>query len=74
MKQIPLISNAIRAQLDEEPEYVEDYSDRRYMILYPEDYQGYGKDVDGNIALLLNKENAEEVKRLAEDIIEDIEE
>lgn len=44
------------------------------MILFPDDYQGHGTDVSGNVALMLNEENAREVKRLAEDIIEDLEE
>ncbi len=42
------------------------------MILYPEDYEGHGSDVTGNVALLLNEDNAREVKRLAENIIEEL--
>jgi len=45
-----------------------------YMILYPDDYDKHGVGVDGNVALLLDKENAKEVRRLADEIINKIDE
>jgi len=69
----PIPMNAIRAQVDEHPYYVDNKDDKRYMVLYDEDYVEHGVDMAGNVAILLNKENAKEVKRLAEEIIEDLE-
>lgn len=66
---IPAV-NEIAAQVGREGVKYPDESDElRYLILFPEDYQGHGVDVAGNVALLLNEENAREVKRLAEEII-----
>jgi hypothetical protein len=70
---IPALNEITRQGLDEEPEFPENHEELKYMILFPDDYEGYGSDVKGNVALLLNEENAREVKRLAEDIIEDLE-
>ena len=72
MKDISPPMNAIGTQLGERPEYPENADELRYMVLYPEDYEGHGIDVDGNVALLLNEQNAKEVKRLAEEIIDDL--
>ena len=65
--------NEVRVQTGtHEPVYPDEPEGKRYMILYPEDYEGHGVDVEGNVALLLNRENAQEVKRLAENIIRDL--
>lgn len=69
---IPALNEISRHALGHEPEYPDD-SDLHYLILYPEDYEGHGSDPKGNVALLLNEENAREVKRLAEEIIENVE-
>jgi len=70
MVNIPALNEIVCQGLDEDPEYPEET--KKYMILSPDDYEGHGIDVEGNIALLLNEENAREVKRLAEVIIEDL--
>lgn len=74
MPRIPALNEIAVQGLDYDPEYPENPELRKYMILFPEDYEEHGVDMGGNVALLLNKENAEEVKRLAENIIEQIEE
>lgn len=70
---IPAMNEITRQALGEDPEYPDDHESKRYMILFPEDYQGHGTDVAGNVALLLDEDNAREVKRLAEDILDDLE-
>jgi hypothetical protein len=70
---IPAMNEITRQGLDEPPEYPENSEELRYLILFPEDYEGYGSDVSGNVSLLLSEENAREVKQLAEEIIEDLE-
>ena len=70
MKQQPIPLNAIMAQVDEDPQWPEQPSDKRYLVLFEEDYHEHGVDMAGNVALLLDKENAEEVKELAEEILE----
>lgn len=72
MVYIPALNEIRRQGLDEPPEYPEGV-EKKYLILFPEDHEGYGSDPEGNVALLLNEENAREVKRLAENIIEDLE-
>jgi len=73
MVNIPAM-NEVRVQASgHEPKFPEESDNKRYMILYPDDYQGHGVDVEGNVALLLDEENAEEVKRLAEDILSQLE-
>lgn len=71
---IPALNEIVRSTLGKEPKYPENPEDLQYMILFPEDYQNFGIDPEGNLAVLLDKENAEEVKRLAEKCIERIEE
>lgn len=71
MVHIPAL-NEIGTALGHEPEYPDD-RDLHYLILFPEDYQKYGRDPKGNLALLVNEENAREVKRLAEEIIGEME-
>lgn len=66
--------NEIRTQTGgQKPKFPEEPDDKRYIILYPEDYEGHGIDVEGNVALLVNEDNAHEIKRLAEDVIEQLE-
>ena len=38
---------------------------RRWIVLFPEDYEQYGRDVDGNIAIKVDIEQAGEVLGLA---------
>lgn len=71
-QQIPAL-NEVRVQTGtDSPEYPDAPEDKQYLILYPEDYEGHGHDVAGNVALLVNEEQAREVKRLAEGAIEQI--
>lgn len=65
--------NAIMAQVGQKPDYPDNPDEKRYLILYDEDYHEHGVDMAGNVALLLDAERAKEVKRLAEEIIEDLE-
>jgi len=58
--------NVIRAQLDEEPKYPDDADEKRYIILYDEDHSGVGIDVDSNVAIMVDEEQAAEVERLAQ--------
>jgi hypothetical protein len=60
------------ADSDAEPEYDDPDANRMYMILYPEDYTKHGTDMEGNAALLLNREQAVEIRDLANDIIDTI--
>lgn len=71
-QQVPAL-NEIRRQTGKSARYPEDPESKRYIILYPEDYEGHGIDVDGNIALLVDKEQAREVKQLAEMAIQELE-
>jgi hypothetical protein len=38
--------------------------DRRWIVLYPEDYDNFGRDPDGNLAVLVDQEQAGEVLSL----------
>ncbi len=72
MVHIPAL-NEVRRQNGHEPKFPDNSDDLRYLVLYPDDSQGHGIDVEGNVALLVNEENAREVKRLAENVIEQLE-
>jgi hypothetical protein len=74
MPYFPALNEVRRQAEDVEPKYPEEADDMRYLILYPEDYEGYGVDVEDNLALLVDEDNAREIKRLAEDIIEELSE
>lgn len=71
-QQIPAL-NEIRRQAGKPAKYPDDPEDKRYIILYPEDYEGHGIDVEGNVALLVDEEQAREVKQLAEMAIQELE-
>lgn len=70
----PALNEITRQTGSEKPVYPDDHEDKRYIILYPDDYQGHGTDVAGNVALLVDEENAREIKRLAEGVLEELEE
>lgn len=74
MPYIPALNEIPRQAFGEEPEFAENGDERHYMILFPEDYQAHGTDMAGNVALLINEENAREIKHLAEQVIEDLDE
>lgn len=69
---IPALNEITAQTLGETPEY--DDGERMYMILFDEDYHGHGSDLAGNVALLLDKEQATEIRDLAQEIIDDLEE
>lgn len=71
-QQIPAL-NEIRRQTGKSARYPDDPEDKRYIILYPEDYEGHGIDIEGNVALLVDKEQAREIKQLAEMAIRELE-
>jgi hypothetical protein len=73
MPHFPALNEVTRQTGTEEPKYPDNADDLRYMVLYPEDYEGHGVDVEGNVALLLDEENAREVRRIADDIIDQLE-
>lgn len=74
MPHFPALNEITRQALDYDPEYPENADERMYMLLFPEDYDEHGVDMAGNVALLLDKEQAVEVRDLAEEIIEQLEE
>lgn len=57
--------NVIREQLGEEPKYPDDADEKRYIILYDEDHDGVGIDLEGNVAIMVDEEQAAEVERVA---------
>lgn len=67
---IPALNEIRRQTGSEEPNYPDNSGEKRYIILYPDDYEGHGIDVEGNVALMVNEKQAREVKRLAEEAIE----
>lgn len=73
MVHIPAMNEVTVQTGSHEPKYPENHEDKRYLILYSDDYQGHGIDVEGNVALLVDEDNAREIKRLAEDIINQLE-
>jgi poly(3-hydroxybutyrate) depolymerase len=52
------------------PEHQRD-DDRRWLVLYPDDYDNHIADAEGNLAVLLGNEQAGEVLRLAANILAD---
>lgn len=71
---IPALNEITRQSINEEPEYPENQEDLNYLILFPEDYEGHGSDVKGNVALLVDLEQAKEIRNLVEEVIERLEE
>jgi hypothetical protein len=69
---IPALNEIPRQAFDHAPEYHENHEERRYMILFPEDHDGHGVDMHDNVALLLTKDQAREVRDLANEIIDDL--
>lgn len=46
--------------------------DRRWIVLYPEDYDNFGRDPAGNVAVLVDHGQAGEVLRLAAEVVADL--
>lgn len=67
---IPALNELGAAVSGEPRKYPANAEDYRYMVLFPEDYEEFGIDPEGNLALLVDEENAREVKRLAEKVLE----
>lgn len=64
------VGESIEHAPDEVPGYDGEPVDHCWMILYPQDYETDMRDAAGNIAVLMDEQQAREVKRLAEQIIE----
>lgn len=43
--------------------------DRRWIVLFPEDYDNFGRDPEGNLAVLVDQEQAGEMLQLAAETI-----
>lgn len=71
---IPALNEIPRQALDHEPKFPDDPKGRMYMILFPEDFEEHGIDMAGNVALLLDREQAVEVRDLAADIVDELDE
>lgn len=67
---IPALNEITAQTLDEDREY--DDGERMYLILFEEDYHKHGTDMAGNVALLLDREQAVEVRDLAQEIIDEL--
>ncbi|SMO81481.1 hypothetical protein [Halorubrum cibi] len=67
---IPALNELTVQALDEEPEYAG--GERMYAILFEEDYDGHAVDMDGNVALLVNREQAVEIRELMGEIVEEL--
>jgi hypothetical protein len=39
--------------------------DRRWVVLYPDDYDKHANDMDGNVGVLVDEEQAHELHRLS---------
>jgi hypothetical protein len=64
--------NEIRAHaLDEPREYAG--GERMCAILFDEDYDGHATDMDGNVALLLTRAQAGEIRELMDEIVAELE-
>ncbi|UXF50828.1 MAG: hypothetical protein HQRvContig01_17 [Haloquadratum phage sp.] len=55
--------------MTEKGQVVTDDTDRSWLILYSEDYDNFMVDGQDQVGLLVNQEQARELKRLAEDAI-----
>lgn len=63
---LPAYHNALNPEESNEIEG----DDRHWLILYPEDYDNFMKDGEGNLFVLVDDEQAAEVERLAKGIQE----
>jgi hypothetical protein len=71
MPYFPALNEVNRQVLDEEPEFA-DPNERAYIVLFPEDHDGCAEDMEGNVALLVDEDQAREVRRLANNAIDTI--
>jgi len=46
--------------------------DRRWIVLFPADYENFVRDVNGNLGIMLDIEQAGEVIRLSTEILADL--
>ena len=44
-------------------------SEERWIVLYPEDYETFGRDPEGNLAVLVDQEQAGELLALTAEVI-----
>jgi hypothetical protein len=64
-EQIPALDNVLDMELDAD-------GDRRYLVLYDEDYEDLLLDAEDSVALLVNCNQAVEVLRLASTVVADL--
>jgi len=69
---IPALNEIPAQALDEPREYAG--GERMWAILFDEDYDGHATDMDGNIALLLTRAQAVEVRELMNEIVAELDE
>jgi len=43
--------------------------DRRWVVLYPDDFDNFGRDPEGNLAVLVDQEQAGEILSLAAQVV-----
>ena len=72
MPYLPALNEITRQALDKAPIYTDNPDERKYIILFPEDYDAHGRDMAGNVALLVDKDQAEEIRDLAQEVIDDL--
>ena len=68
---IPALSEITAQALGDSREYAG--GERRCAILFDEDYDGHATDMDGNVALLLTRDQAVEVRELMDEIVTELE-
>ena len=68
---IPALNEITAQALGESREYAG--GERMCAILFDEDYDGHATDMDGNVALLLTRAQAVEVRELMDEIVTELE-
>jgi len=68
---IPALNEITAHALDEPRECAG--GERMWAILFDEDYDGHATDMDGNVALLLTRAQAGEIRELMDEIVAELE-
>ena len=67
---IPALNEITAQALGESREYAG--GERMCAILFDEDYDGHATDMDGNVVLLLTRDQAVEVRELMDEIVTEL--
>ena len=67
---IPALNEITAQALGDSREYAG--GERMYAILFDEDYDGHATDMDGNVVLLLTRDQAVEVRELMDEIVTEL--